>query len=146
MSINTNDLRKFADKMGDGERAYLYEVASELDATRTERNLARQAAKPELAPRPINTAPRDGRLLRLLVDWSGEGSRHPIADAAQGWTIGFNNRDNVEEDEWQIAGWCWSHDHFTEGRGRVIGWLPFHPETEMRATYPLARKIGGEDG
>lgn len=132
MSINTNDLREFADKAPVKARAYLYEVAAELDATRTERNLAREAAKPELAPRPINTAPRDGRLLRLLVDYSGEGADHPLEDAPQAWTVGFNNFDNVEEDQWQFAGWCWSHDHFTEGRGRVIGWLPFHPEADNK--------------
>lgn len=87
------------------------------------------------AARPVVTAPRDGRMLRLLVDYSGEDAAHALEDALQGWTIGFNNSDNDEEAEWQFAGWCWSHDHFNEGRGRVIGWLPFHPEADEEARY-----------
>lgn len=81
---------------------------------------------PAVPARPMEAAPRDGRILRLLVDYSGEDARHPLDDASEAWTIGSNSFDNDGVDEWQFAGWCWSHDHFTEGRGRVIGWLPFH--------------------
>lgn len=81
-------------------------------------------------PRPVETAPRDGRLLRPLVDYSGEDSLNPLSDAGIAWTVGCNCFDNNEEDDWLMAGWNWTHDFFCEGRGRVIGWLPFHPETE----------------
>lgn len=79
---------------------------------------------------PMDTAPKDNTLVRLLVDYSGEGE-HPLEDAEQAWTIGFNNFENSEIDEWQFAGWSWSQDCFCEGEGRVIGWAPFHPEGRL---------------
>lgn len=77
-------------------------------------------------PRPLSYAPRNGTILRLLVDYSddGEHALHDTADTA--WTIGHNNFDNDGEDVWLFAGWCWSHDHYTQGAGKVVGWLPFH--------------------
>lgn len=57
MTINTNDLRDWADRMARhaapvtaADREYLHRIASELDATRTERNLARKRAEPPNAP------------------------------------------------------------------------------------------------
>lgn len=82
------------------------------------------------APRPVETAPRDGRLLRLLVDYSGEDAFNSLTDELQAWTVGCNALDNTGEDEWQMAGWNWTHDCFSDGNGKVIGWLPFHPEAE----------------
>ena len=82
-----------------------------------------------LIARDIKTAPRDGTMLRLLI--SADNAVHPLEDSSEPtWTIGANNFDHDEIDEWHFAGWCWSHDHFTEGKGTVIGWLPFHPELE----------------
>lgn len=72
------------------------------------------------------TAPKDGTLLRLFVDYSGENASGSLEDAEQAWSIGFNSLDNTGEDVWQIAGWDWCQDCFTEGHGTVIGWLPFH--------------------
>lgn len=72
---------------------------------------------------PMETAPRDGTLLRLLVRFT----EHPIDDAAHDTplpTIGANSFDNTGEDEWQVVGWCWTHDHFTQGQGTPVGWLP----------------------
>jgi len=89
--------------------------------------------------RPISDAPRDGTMVWLLVDYSSatnaeliqaasaEGyfwAGNPLADAERAWTIGFNNCDNSGEDEWKFAGWCWSQDHFTEGRGTPVAWKP----------------------
>lgn len=85
-----------------------------------------QSAYPEPRPLPIETAPKDGTFIRLLVKFT----EHPLEDADENtpvWTIGFNNEDNtLERPDWHFAGWCWSHDHFTEGAGTPIGWLPFH--------------------
>lgn len=78
----------------------------------------------DLAPRPMDTAPRDGTMIRLLVQFE-ENATEDTADPV--WTIGACNDDNVGEDErvgWQFAGWCWTHDHFTEGKGTPVGWLP----------------------
>ena len=94
-----------------------------------EGHLSPGAAQSNTSPRPIATAPRDGEMLWLLVDYGdstgrdGEGA-HPLADAGTAWTIGFNNHDNDGEDVWKFAGWCWCRDHFAEGRGKVIGWMP----------------------
>lgn len=70
--------------------------------------------------RDMASAPRDGTMLRLLVDFED----HSTEDVDQAPTIGANNFDNDDEDLWQFAGWCWSHDHFTEGKGVPVGWLP----------------------
>lgn len=78
----------------------------------------------DLAPRPMATAPRDGTMLRLLVQFDDHATEDTEGPA---WTIGACNDDNVNRDErvdWQFAGWCWDHDHFTEGKGTPVGWLP----------------------
>lgn len=71
--------------------------------------------------RDPETAPKDGTLLCLLVEFS----EHSTEDEEQAPTIGANNFDNDGLDEWKFAGWCWSHDHFVQGIGKVVGWLPF---------------------
>jgi hypothetical protein len=78
---------------------------------------------------PIETAPKDGTLVLLLVDYSGDDADHWIDDRADGLgrTIGHNNDDNVlpgEGEGWQFAGWCWTHDHYVEGKGRAVAWMP----------------------
>ncbi len=73
--------------------------------------------------RPTEIAPKDGTLLLLLVT----PDDHATEDAAMCRTIGHNNRDNDGEDIWQFAGWCWEQDCFTEGTGKVLGWLPVPP-------------------
>ncbi|OLU22991.1 hypothetical protein BVH03_22365 [Pseudomonas sp. PA15(2017)] len=70
--------------------------------------------------RDMATAPRDGTMVRLLVEFT----EHATEDADQAPTIGANNFENDGEDRWLFAGWCWSHDHFTQGEGEPIGWLP----------------------
>ncbi|HRO03129.1 MAG TPA: hypothetical protein PLS69_05950 [Terricaulis sp.] len=85
---------------------------------------------------PIDTAPKDGTLVRLRVDYSGEGA-HALWDTERfGWTIGFNNFQHDEIDAWKFAGWDWAQDEFVEGRGTPVGWLPFHGAT---------RKVGNDD-
>jgi hypothetical protein len=68
----------------------------------------------------------------LLVDYSGEDFGNPLEDTARlAWTIGFNGYDHNEIDEWSFAGWNWSQDCFTQGRGRVVGWAPM-PSLEVK--------------
>ncbi len=76
----------------------------------------------------METAPKDSTMLRLLVDYRGDG-RNPLDDEHIAWTIGFNSYDNTGDDVWSIAGWDWSQDEFTYGKGTPIGWLPFHAMT-----------------
>lgn len=67
---------------------------------------------------------RDEAVL-LMVDYT-DGD-HPIEDATIAITIGHNNDHNVGDDEaqgWLFAGWCWSHDHYVQGKGTPIGWMP----------------------
>lgn len=76
----------------------------------------------DLAPRPMATAPRDGTMLRLLVRFDDHATEDTIEPA---WTIGHCSKPHPDDDDnWQFAGWCWDHDHFTEGKGTPVGWLP----------------------
>ncbi len=70
--------------------------------------------------RDMGSAPKDGTMLRLLVSFVD----HSTEDADEAPTIGANNFDNDGEDAWRFAGWCWTHDHFTQGVGIPVGWLP----------------------
>ena len=72
--------------------------------------------------RPIDTAPRDGTIVRLLVEFC-ESSLEDTVDPVQ--TIGHSNFEHDGEDRWQFAGWCWTHDCYTQGKGVPLGWLPF---------------------
>lgn len=69
-----------------------------------------------------DSAPRNGAFVWLLVDYTQGGD--PLEDANEAWTIGFNQLDDTGVDEWQFVGWSWTQDCFTEGSGKVIGWLP----------------------
>jgi len=74
--------------------------------------------------KPIATAPKDGTLIQLLID-TDDAREHPLEDTAGGSrTIGQNNFDNDGEDRWQFAGWCWEHDHYTQGHGTPTHWMP----------------------
>lgn len=77
---------------------------------------------PDIAFNPIETAPKDGSLLRLLVQFT----ENPMEDdtVTEQVTIGMNNLANTGIDEWQFAGWCWAHDRFTQGEGTPRAWLP----------------------
>lgn len=76
--------------------------------------------------RPMKTAPKDGTIVRLLVDYSGEDACHPLEDATITHTIGGCTDGNTGLREgWKFAGWSWEQDCFCEGRGKAIGWLPF---------------------
>jgi hypothetical protein len=70
---------------------------------------------------PMGTAPKDGTMLRLLVQFD-ENATDDSAEPCP--TIGANNFDHDGLDDWRFAGWCWSHDVFTEGVGTPVGWLP----------------------
>lgn len=75
----------------------------------------------DLGPRPMDTAPRDGTMVRLLVQFTEHATEDTDGPA---WTIGANNGEHDGGDLWCFAGWCWTHDHFTEGKGTPVGWLP----------------------
>lgn len=82
---------------------------------------------------PIGSARHDGTMLWLLVDYAD--GEHALVDSRFGATIGFNSEADTGEDRWQFAGWCWSHDHFTEGHGKVIGWKAIGFELEPPACF-----------
>lgn len=89
--------------------------------------------------RPALTAPQDGTLVRLLLDYSDEENWTPLEDEMQAWTIGYNTLADTGEDEWIIVGWNWSQDCWCEGSGKIIGWLPFVSEAPSDATAALDR-------
>lgn len=83
---------------------------------------------------PIETAPKDGTLLRLLVDFE----RHATEDSAgPAHTIGANSYLNDGEDVWKFSGWDWGCDCFTEGEGVPVGWLPLHAPSFEQAQPAL---------
>jgi len=87
---------------------------------------------PAIAPwRPMETAPKDGTIVRLLVAFT----EHPLQDTSDPIpTIGGNTFDNTEGDDvWQFAGWSWQQDCFTQGEGMPMGWLPLEPEASAAA-------------
>lgn len=90
--------------------------------------------------RPALTAPRDGTLVRLLLDYSDEENWVPLEDKIQAWTIGYNTLADTGDDEWIIVGWDWSQDCWCEGSGKIIGWLPFVPQAPADATAALAAR------
>ncbi|MBS6039950.1 Lar family restriction alleviation protein [Pseudomonas sp.] len=72
--------------------------------------------------RDMATAPRDGTLVRLLVEFTEHATED--SDAMPSPTIGANSFDHTGEDAWQFAGWSWEQDCFTQGAGEPVGWLP----------------------
>jgi hypothetical protein len=86
-------------------------------------------------PRPMSTAPRDGTMVRLLVQFTNHGVNDGF-DSGPAWTIGANTYDDSGDDEWFIAGWDWQQDCFTAGEGEPLGWLPM-----LSAPAPDEREI-----
>lgn len=91
------------------------------------------AQRPAGTWRPIETAPKDGTLLWLLVafeDHATEDTDEPCP------TIGANSLTDTGDDEWKFAGWCWTQDHFTEGVGRPVAWMPIAAATQAAVAEP----------
>ena len=87
------------------------------------------AAQPQTW-RAMDSAPKDGTMVRLLVDYSSEDACNPLEDAKLAQTIGANTDNNTGDAQgWLIAGWSWEQDCFTQGKGNPIGWLPFQYPT-----------------
>lgn len=81
--------------------------------------------------RPMDTAPKDGTMLRLFCRFDGDSSTGAFEDADEGWTIGTNNMANTGEDVWDIVGWDWMQDTFRQAHtAQPLGWLPFHADPE----------------
>jgi hypothetical protein len=69
----------------------------------------------------MEEAPTDGTLVRVFVQFT----ENSLEDASiPVWTIGCNFSDHQDDKEWLFAGWDWTHDCFTSGSGKPIGWLP----------------------
>ncbi len=90
-------------------------------------------------PRPMSTAPRDGTMVRLLVQFTENGVNDGF-DSGPAWTIGANTYDDSGDDEWYIAGWNWQQDCFTAGEGEPLGWLPM-----LSAPAPDEREIAAQE-
>jgi len=71
--------------------------------------------------KPIETAPKDGTLVLLIV----KAEDHSMDDADHSRTIGFNNFENDEIDEWRFAGWHWCQDLFVQGAGEPLMWAEY---------------------
>ena len=83
--------------------------------------------------RSIDTAPKDARLIALLVDYTDAPAWTPFEDKPIDWTIGFNAYEHTGEDLWEIVGWDWQQDQFTNSTGKILGWRPF--DTDIPPEY-----------
>ena len=134
--------------MGCGAESGWRATPEDVAAAWNRRDPAVLAALPEVQAliaaayevRPAMTAPRDGTLVRLLLDYSDEENWVPLEDKIQAWTIGYNTLADAGDDEWIIVGWDWSQDCWCEGSGKIIGWLPFVPQAPADATAALAAR------
>lgn len=94
--------------------------------------------------RAMTGAPRDGRMLILVVPLSGD---HAIDDNTSGYglTVGHNNFDNDGEDVWQYVGWCWEHDHYMHiSVQNGVSTPPVNPGPIAYTDMPLLRDEDGE--
>lgn len=82
----------------------------------------------EPKPLPMDIAPKDSTVIRLLVRPNREAFTSFEDSLEPYWTIGFNDSDSTDIDQWHFAGWSWCHDCITEGHGEPEGWLPLHGE------------------
>lgn len=93
---------------------------------------------------PMETAPTDSTMVRLLVDYTGEDAFTALEDAKVAQTIGFNSDLQTGDPVgWQFAGWDWQQDCFCQGFGRPIGWLPFTMPATPAGVQPSL--VGGEN-
>lgn len=82
--------------------------------------------------RPMATAPKDGSLLRLLVEFENHAT---VDGEGPQPTIGSNTWDNHHDfDQWQFAGWDWEQDCYTQGVGVPVGWLPLQDNNPMNCS------------
>jgi hypothetical protein len=66
MPINTNDLRDYAGRISDPYSQFILDAASELDAARTDRNIAHEALKP--FKRVANAIPNGEVIVTLNIN------------------------------------------------------------------------------
>jgi hypothetical protein len=97
---------------------------------------------------PMEQWDRRDETVLLLIDYREEGE-HPLDDEFFAITIGHNNDHNVGDDEgsgWEFAGWCWTHDHYVQGKGKPVGWMPIpHHLAQTLATLSLSGEAGGPE-
>jgi hypothetical protein len=92
---------------------------------------------PSPAYRHMSTAPKDGTLIRLLIE-QDEDTIVAFEDTdGPFWTIGFNNFESTQEDCWQFVGWDWQHDHMCEVPGTPIGWSDFSSPADAPIAPPM---------
>ena len=84
----------------------------------------------------IETAPKNGQLISLLVDHTVAPTWTPFEDENIGWTIGFNSYEHTGDDLWEIVGWDWQQDEYANGTGKILGWRPFDTVVPSEYTNP----------
>jgi hypothetical protein len=131
-----NGLQWYRDKHPEDDSGADDEMMAQIDealSTPHHERGAEGAGEPtKVVWRNMATAPKDGTLVRLLVEFE-----HHATEDGEGPqpTIGANTYDNHHDfDEWQFAGWNWEHDCYTQGVGTPIGWLPMLADAPCGAT------------
>ena len=103
-------------------------TAQEISEDPYGERLEATTAAPESPPawRSVATIPTTGDMVKLLVKFS-ENPINEGDDDEPAVTIGAVAAISGAAVEVTIAGWDWSHDCFTNGKGEILGWLPLTP-------------------
>jgi|GEM_PF-4625087 len=150
-SADRNRWRTWADgecRWGDDrEQATRYARRADAEAVHAEDDDAWivEFYDPASAWLPITDDAKSGKLVELVVDYS-EGD-HPLQDGILACTVGFNTLADTGVDEWKFAGWCWTHDHFVQGKGAPVAWRPSRLGAcdDGLPALPDAAPIGSDD-
>lgn len=110
----------------------LYSEVSKEARRKIEQAIDRAAVPMVGTWRDMASAPKDGTMLRLLVN-PDQDEFTAFDDSLTPYeTIGSNNFADTQENRWEFVGWDWSQDCFITGRGEVIGWMPFEAASPSR--------------
>lgn len=75
---------------------------------------------------PIETAPKDGTLVFLLISTADDEQFTAMEDSNPSRTVGAYFCD-LDPPCWQFAGWSWEQDRHMNGIGTPIRWQPLPP-------------------
>lgn len=71
----------------------------------------------------LEEAPKDATMLKVLAVFEENGLEDDFSHPQP--SIAFSDEDFTGDKGWKLVGWDWSHDCFTQGKGKIIGWKPF---------------------
>jgi hypothetical protein len=75
----------------------------------------------------METAPKGNEFLLLLLkeDETTSDALDDVCSGEYSRSIGFNNFENDDVDEWRCVGWDWCHDEFKDKVCNPSYWMEF---------------------